>query len=218
MRLLLDFWASTIGKKVVMAVTGIVLVGFVVFHMLGNLQVFLGADVFNRYAALLKASEELLWIARSGLIIAAVLHIITAYQVTMINRRARPAGYAKTELQVATWASRTMRWGGVLLAVFIIYHLGHFTTGDFHPAFSPHGAYGNVILGFRSLPVVLFYLVAMVALGLHLFHGAWAGFRTLGLSKPSPQPIHRTIALWIAIGVWAGLSVIPLAVYLGFIG
>jgi succinate dehydrogenase / fumarate reductase cytochrome b subunit len=217
MRWLLDFWASTIGKKVVMAVTGIGLVGFVVFHMLGNLQVFLGADVFNRYAALLKASEELLWIARSALILAAVLHIISAYQLTMINRRARPEGYAKREHQVSTWASRTMRWGGVLLAVFIIYHLGHFTTGAFHPAFSPHGAYGNVILGFRSLPVVLFYLVAMVSLGFHLFHGAWAGFRTLGLSKPSPQPIHRTLALWLAVAVWAGLSVIPLAVYLGFI-
>lgn len=208
------FWSSTVGKKVVMAVTGILLVTFVVGHMLGNLQMFAGAEAMNRYAALLRSTGELLWLARAGLLVAAVLHIVAAVQLTMINRAARPTDYAKRDPTVSTVASRTMRFGGVLLAVFLIFHLGHFTTGTFHPAFSHTGVYGNVILGFRSPWVVLFYVVAIAFLGLHLFHGAWSGVRTLGLSKPSPTPIHRTIALWLAIVVWAGFTVIPLVVFL----
>ncbi len=217
MRWLLDLWASTIGKKVVMAVTGLGLVAFVIGHMLGNLQVFLGADVFDHYAETLQGMGALLWAVRGALLAAAILHIVAAYQLTMINRRARPSGYAKDERQVATWASRTMRWGGVLLALFIVYHIGHMTTGHLHPFFVRGQAYGNVILGFRSGPVVLFYTVAMVMLGLHLFHGAWAGLRTLGIARPSPRPLHRVVALWLAVAVWAGFSAVPLAVYLGFV-
>lgn len=208
------FWDSTVGKKVVMAVTGIILVTFVIGHMLGNLQMFLGAEAMNRYAAFLKSTGELLWLARAGLLIAAVLHIIAAVQLTMLNRAARPTGYAKQEPAVSTIASRTMRLGGVLLAAFLIFHLLHFTTGTLHPAFSHTGVYGNVIIGFRSPWVVLFYVAAMAALGLHLFHGAWSGFRTLGLAKDSPTPLHRRIALWLAVGVWAGFTVIPVAVFL----
>lgn len=211
------FWRSTIGKKVVMGVTGVLLVLFVILHMAGNLQMFLGADVMNRYAAVLKASEELLWLMRLGLLTAAVLHIVSAYQVTMINRAARPVGYAQREPQVSTLASRTMRLGGVIIALFIIYHLGHFTTGHFHPAFSHTQVYGNVIIGFSSPWVVLFYVVAMAFLGLHLFHGAWSAFRTLGVAKPSPAPLHRRVALAIAIVVWAGFTVIPVAVLLGLL-
>lgn len=208
------FWASTIGKKVVMAVTGIILVTFVIGHMLGNLQMFLGAEAMNRYAAFLKSTGELLWIARAGLLVALVLHVIAAVQLTLINRAARPTDYAKREPAVSTIASRTLRWGGAFLAVFIVIHLLHFTTGTLHPAFSHTGVYGNVILGFRSGWVVLFYVTAMAFLGLHLFHGAWSGFRTLGLSKPSAQPLHRRIAFVIALVVWAGFTVIPLAVFL----
>jgi len=208
------FWDSTIGKKVVMAVTGILLVTFVIGHMLGNLQMFIGAEAMNRYAAFLKSTGELLWLARAGLLIAAVLHIVSAVQLTMINRAARPEAYAKSQPAVSTIASRTMRFGGVFLAVFIIFHLGHFTLGTFHPAFSHTGVYGNVIIGFRSPWVVLFYVIAMVFLGLHLFHGAWSGFRTLGLARPSAEPMHRRIALWLAIAVWAGFTVIPVAVFL----
>lgn len=208
------FWDSTVGKKVVMAVTGIILVAFVIGHMLGNLQMFLGAEAMNRYAAFLKSTGALLWLARAGLLVAAVLHIIAAVQLTMLNRAARPTAYAKQEPAVSTIASRTMRLGGVLLAAFLIFHLLHFTTGTLHPAFSHTGVYGNVILGFRSSWVVLFYVAAMAALGLHLFHGAWSAFRTLGLAKHSPTPLHRRIALWVAVGVWAGFTVIPVAVFL----
>jgi succinate dehydrogenase / fumarate reductase cytochrome b subunit len=211
------FWDSTVGKKAVMAVTGLVLVAFVVGHMLGNLQMFLGADAMNRYAAFLKSTGELLWVVRAGLFTAAVLHIVSAYQLTMIARAARPTDYAKRQSQVSTIASRTMRVGGVILVAFLIYHLGHFTTGTFHPAFSPTGVYGNVIIGFRVWWVALFYVVAMVFVGLHLFHGAWSGFRTLGLAKDSPSPIHRTFALWVALIVWAGFTAIPVAVVLGIL-
>lgn len=211
------FWDSTVGKKAVMAVTGILLVGFVIAHMLGNLQMFIGAEAMNRYAAFLKSTGELLWVARAALLGAAVLHITAAYQLTMINRAARPEGYAKVVPAASTLASRTMRYGGVLLLAFLVFHIGHFTTGTFHPAFSHTMVYGNVILGFRSPVVSLFYLAAMAALGLHLYHGAWAGFRTLGLSKRSPNPRERRIAQAIALVVWAGFSSIPVAVWLGIL-
>ena len=214
---LMKFWGSTVGKKVVMAVTGIMLVGFVIVHMLGNLQMFLGADAMNGYAAFLKSTGELLWVARAALLGAAVLHIVSAVQLTLINRAARPTDYAKRESQVSTLASRTLRWGGVILAIFIVYHLGHFTTGTFHPAFSHTGVYGNVIIGFQSVWVVLFYVLAMASLGLHLFHGVWASARTLGLQKRSASPIQRSAALWVAIFVWAGFTVIPVAVLLGIL-
>jgi len=197
-----------------MAVTGIILVAFVIGHMLGNLQMFIGAEAMNRYAAFLKSTGELLWVVRAGLLAAVVLHIVSAVQLTTINRAARPAAYVKREPAVSTLASRTMRVGGVFLALFIVLHLLHFTTGTLHPAFSHAGVYGNVILGFRSGWVVLFYVTAMVFLGLHLFHGAWSGFRTLGLARPSANPLHRRIALGIALAVWAGFTVIPLAVFL----
>ena len=211
------FWDSTVGKKAVMAVTGILLVGFVVAHMLGNLQMFIGADAMNRYAAFLKSTGELLWVARAGLLVAAALHITAAYQLTMINRAARPEAYARSTPAASTLASRTMRFGGVILLAFIVFHIGHFTTGTFHPAFSHTMVYGNVILGFRSPVVSVFYLVAMAALGLHLYHGAWAGFRTLGLSKRSPHPRERRIAQAVALVVWAGFSSIPVAVWLGIL-
>jgi len=211
------FWDSTVGKKVVMAVTGGILVAFVIGHMAGNLQMFIGADAMNRYAAFLKSTGELLWLARLGLLVAVVVHIIAATQLTLRNRAARPVDYAKREPQVSTIASRTMRWGGVLLLLFIPYHLMHFTTGTLHPAFSHTGVYGNVILGFRSPVVVGFYVVAMVFLGLHLFHGIWAATRTLGVDKRSPSPLERIAALWLAIIVWAGFTVIPVAVLLGIL-
>ena len=200
-----------------MAVTGLALVAFAVLHMAGNLQVFLGADVFNNYAHSLQSLGPLLWIARAGLLVAAVLHIISATQLTLRARAARPDDYAKREPQVSTWASRTMRVGGVLLAVFLIYHIQHFTIGNLHPAFSRGGVYGNVILGFRTWWITLFYVVAMSFLGLHLFHGVWAGFRTLGVAKPNQAPLERTLALWIAVIVWAGFIVVPVAVWLGIV-
>jgi len=214
---LLRFWDSTIGKKVVMAVSGIGLMGFVFIHMAGNLQMFLGADAMHKYAVLLRTSEELLWVARIGLIVMAVLHVVSAVQLTRINAAARPVGYAKSEPQVSTFASRYLRVGGVFLLLFIVYHLGHMTTGWFNESLVHLQPYGNVVLGFQSPWIVLFYVVAMAVLGLHLFHGAWAGFRTLGLQKRSPSPLQRSLALGFAVIVWAGFTVVPVAVFLGIL-
>ena len=216
MNMFAAFWRSTIGKKVVMAVTGVIMIGFVIGHVSGNLLVFRGAETFNRYAALLKGLGGLLWAARLGLLVALVLHFTAAYQLTLAARAARPTDYARREPQVSTWASRTMRWGGVLLLVFIGLHLAQFTFGWIDQAsFSETDAYNNVMVGFRNGWWVLFYEVAMISLGFHLFHGAWASVRTLGISRPSQHPFHRRIATLIAVGVWLAFSIIPLGVYAG---
>jgi succinate dehydrogenase / fumarate reductase cytochrome b subunit len=217
MRLLLQFWDSTIGKKWVMAVTGIGLVVFALGHMAGNLQVFLGADVFNDYAHKLQSLGPLLWIARGGLLVMAILHIISAVQLTAIARAARPVDYAKRVPQISTLASRTMRVGGVILAGFLIFHIMHFTTGQLHPAFSKGGAYGNVVIGFERYPVAMFYILAMTVLGYHLYHGVWAAFRTLGLAKPQPDPLQRKLALGLALVIWAGFIAVPIGVLLGIV-
>ena len=179
------FWDSSVGKKIVMGVTGLVLVAFVVGHMAGNLQFFAGSERFNAYSHLLQVDIiELTWLLRVTLLASVVLHIVAAYQLTMRNRAARPADYAKREPQVSTYAARTMRWGGVYLLLFIPYHLMHFTFGNLHPAFVRGQAYGNVVIGFESFWVGIFYLGAMAFLSLHLYHGAWAVFRTLGVARP----------------------------------
>jgi len=214
---LLQFWDSTIGKKVVMAVTGISLVLFTLGHMLGNLQVFLGAEAFNNYAHSLQSLGPLLWVARIGLLVMAIAHIVSAVQLTARARAARPQDYAKRESQISTFASRTMRIGGIVLAAFIIFHIQHFTIGNLHPAFSKGQVYGNVVIGFESKVVAVFYIVAMSFLGLHLFHGVWSGARTLGLAKASPMPMERKLALGVAILVWAGFIAVPIGVLLGIV-
>jgi succinate dehydrogenase / fumarate reductase cytochrome b subunit len=221
----LTLYRSTIGKKAIMAVTGLLLVGFVIAHMAGNLQVFIGPKKMNDYAAFLQSLGELLWIARLGLLAALILHVLMAWQLTQIKNAARPVGYARREPQVSTLASRSMRWGGVLLLVFIVFHILHFTTGTvfpvastpdaMYPAWSHADVYGNVIAAFRTPWVVAVYVVAMLFLLLHLFHGAWSSVRTLGLATPSRHPLQRRVATVIAVVVWLGFSVVPIAVFLG---
>lgn len=223
---LVQFYRSTIGKKIIMAVTGLIGIGFVIAHMAGNLQAFVGRDKLNAYGALLHGPlAELLWLARLVLIVAVVLHVLMAYQLTMRARAARPIGYKAREPQVSTLASRTMRWGGVLLLLFIILHILHFTTGQVDPAgwhdrLDPSGrrdVYGNLVASFRIWWVAAFYVLAMIFLGLHLYHGAWSSVRTLGNAKPSPRPLHRRIALVVAALIWLGFTVVPLGVIVGLI-
>jgi succinate dehydrogenase / fumarate reductase cytochrome b subunit len=213
------FYGSMVGKKVVMGVTGLIGIGFVIIHSLGNLLVFRGSAAINSYSHFLKSTGELLWGLRLVLIIAVTLHVIAAIQLTRQSRAARPIGYAKRETQVATISSRTMRWGGALLLVFIVVHILHFTTGNVRPAgvFSSEDVYANVITSFRIWWVALFYVVSMLALGLHLFHGAWSSVRSIGVSPPSPQPLHRRISLVIAVLVWAAFTAIPVAVFSGIV-
>jgi succinate dehydrogenase / fumarate reductase cytochrome b subunit len=208
-----------VGKKVVMGITGLIGVGFVIVHALGNLLVFRGSDAINSYSRFLKSSGEFLWTLRIILIVAVILHVIAAVQLTRQSRAARGIGYTKHETQVATVSSRTMRWGGALLLVFIVLHILHFTTGTIRPSgvFSHEDVYANVVLSFRIWWVSLFYVIAMVALGLHLYHGAWSSVRSIGVSPPSADPLHRRVSLVIALFVWAALTSIPIAVLAGLV-
>ena len=214
-----NFYASMVGKKVVMGVTGLIGVGFVILHSLGNLLIFQGSRALNSYSHFLKSSAELLWALRITLIVAVILHVIAAAQLARQSRSARPIGYVKHESQVATVASRTMRWGGVLILVFIVFHTLHFTTGTIRPAgvFSHEDVYANVVSSFKIWWVALFYVVTMIALGFHLFHGAWSSMRSIGVSPPSPRPLHRRISLAIAVLVWAAFTAVPVAVFSGLV-
>lgn len=214
------FWDSSVGKKVVMGLTGLVLVGFVIGHMAGNLQVYMGPERYNAYARLLQEDIiEVTWAVRIALLIAVVLHVLSAWQLTRRSWDARPVEYALREAQVSTYASRTMRWGGVYLFVFLVLHLGQFTLGWkwLLPEFVRGAAYGNVVLAFERPLWVVVYLVAMFFLLLHLFHGTWAVLRTLGVAKNAAEPLQRRLPLLIALVVTVGFSLVPLGVALGFV-
>jgi succinate dehydrogenase / fumarate reductase, cytochrome b subunit len=210
-----NFLASTVGKKIVMAVSGLIMVGFVILHMAGNLQVFEGAGRLNTYSAFLHGpAGEALWILRAILIVALIAHVVSAYQLTAIDRAARPVSYVKRDYEVATIASRTMRIGGVVLLVFIVLHILHFTTLTLQPAPLAEGdVYANVIASFRIWWVTLIYVIAMIALAYHLYHGAWSSVRTLGFERGRLDPFKRPVAMALAIIVWAGFTIVPVAVY-----
>lgn len=203
-----------------MGITGLIGVGFVIVHIAGNLLVFSGAAAINNYSHFLKSTGELLWILRAVLIAAVILHIVAAVQLTQLNRAARPVGYVNRDPQVSTFASRTMRWGGALLLLFIVLHILHFTIGTVNPARVPTttDVYGNIVGSFRIWWVALFYVVSMIALGLHLFHGAWSSLRSLGLRQPSENPLQRKVTLVVALLIWGGFTIVPVAVFIGLIG
>jgi succinate dehydrogenase / fumarate reductase cytochrome b subunit len=205
---------------VLVALTGLVLFGFVIAHMLGNLQVFLGPEALNAYAASLHKLGPLLWVARLVLLVSAVVHISLSISLALRASGARPVGYRQKQSQVTSYAARTMRWSGPLLACFIVYHLAHFTFpgvamgGYQHQA---HDVYANVINGFRVPWVTAIYVVAQVLLGLHLYHGSWSLFQTLGLSHPRYNGLRQTLPRLVAITVVAGNLAMPLAVLAGVI-
>jgi succinate dehydrogenase / fumarate reductase, cytochrome b subunit len=211
-------WTSSVGKKIIMAVTGLIWVAYLITHVLANLLVFQGPTRINAYSAFLHGTGGALWGARLVLIAALVLHVLAAAQLAGRRQEARPAGHAAgREPQVSTWAARTIRWGGALILLFLVYHVLHFTVGTAHSQFIEGDPYHNVATGFKSLPVVILYLIAMAVVGLHLYHGVWSSGRSMGMSPPSPRPLQRTIALVLALLVWLGFTVIPIAVYAGVI-
>lgn len=214
---LLLFWRSTVGKKVVMSVTGAIGVGYVLAHMLGNLQVFEGPEKLNAYAALLKSNIGLLWTARSILIAAVILHIFAAYQLARTSQKSRPVGYKRWRAVGSDFASRTMRWTGALIALFIAYHLLHLTIGTVHPDFVEADVYHNVITGFRVWYVSVVYIAAMLMLALHLYHGVWSMCESLGFNYPKYNHLIRALATILTVIVVAGFIAIPAAVLLGFI-
>jgi succinate dehydrogenase / fumarate reductase cytochrome b subunit len=188
--------------------------------MAGNLLAFRGADAINAYAHFLASTGEALWLLRTVLIVAVILHVLAAYQLTVQNRAARPVGYVKREPQVSTWAARTMRLGGVLLLIFIPLHIMHFTNPGWRPVgeFVKADVYTSIVTSFRVWWITLFYVVAMISLGLHLYHGAWSSVRSIGVAQPSERPLHRRIALAVAVIVWLGFTAVPVAVFAGLIG
>jgi succinate dehydrogenase / fumarate reductase cytochrome b subunit len=213
------FFGSSIGKKVVMAVSGLVLLGFVIGHMIGNLQIYLGADALNEYAEFLRhfLHGQGIWLARGGVLLAVVLHIWAATSLTLGNWSARPAGYRQWQARESTYASRTMVWSGPILAAFIVYHLAHLTLGSAHPEFIASDVYRNVVIGFLNPFASAFYILAMLALGLHMYHGLWSMLQTLGLSHERWNPWRRGIALAVAAVVVIGNISIPVAVLTGFV-
>ena len=213
------FLGSSIGRKLIMAVTGVILVGFVLGHMIGNLQVYLGPEALNHYGVLLRSllHGAGLWVVRAVMLTAVSLHIWAATSLTLESRRARPVGYRELKWKESTYASRTMRWGGVILLLFVVYHVLHFTTGTAHPNFIEGDIYHNLVVGFQSVPVSLVYIFAMVALGLHLRHGVWSMFQTLGVSHPRYIAIAHAAAWLVAVLVVVGNISFPVAVLAGIV-
>jgi succinate dehydrogenase / fumarate reductase, cytochrome b subunit len=213
------FIDSTIGKKVVMAVTGVVLYGFVLSHMLGNLQIYLGAEALNSYAASLHTMLHGggIWIARSVLLASVALHIWTAFSLTLRNRGARKQRYKVYEPRASTYASRTMAYSGPILLFFILFHLSHLTLGTTHPNFVEGDVYQNVVLGFQQPLASAFYIIAMVLLGLHMRHGLMSLLQTTGLSHPRWNGLRAMVSTGIAVLVVLGNISFPVAVLTGVI-
>lgn len=214
-----SFWGSTVGKKIVMAVTGILMFAFVIGHLLGNLQVFEGPAKLNAYGAFLHSIGELLWPVRAILLIAIALHIIATVQLGLRNKRARPVGYSVKKAIASSYASRTMYWSGPIVLAFIIFHLLHLTAGYIHPgaAYIEGDVYHNVVSGFQVWWVSLSYTVAICLLGLHLRHGLWSMFQSLGIHQPQHTAGLQTAAWVIALLIVLGYISIPISVFLGLV-
>lgn len=221
------FLSSTIGLKVLMAVTGLMMFGFVLVHMIGNLQVFLGPDQYNHYAAFLQSQPEIVWIARLTLLGAVGAHIGSAVTLVRRSSAARPAGYKEHSWLNSSYAVRTMRWGGVIVLAFIAFHLAQFTVagvgvenfrhcewtdGEFHCF-----AYQNFVQGFQNPAVVGFYVVAQIFLGLHLAHGIWSMLRTLGISNPRFIELAQKGAVAFGVLVTLGNVLMPIAAMSGIL-
>ena len=207
-----------------MALSGLLLLGFVVGHMFGNLKLYYGEAKYNAYAEFLRemgaplfAHDQLLWIARLGLLAAVGVHIAAAANLTRAGRAARREGYRKNNDLSFSYASRTMRWGGFIVLGFIVYHLLHLTLGTVHPDFEHGSVYRNVVTGFSSWPVALVYILCMLPLGLHIYHGAWSVTQTLGADGPRVVRFRRAIATAIALAVTLGNISMPVAVLAGWI-
>lgn len=209
------FWGSTIGKKVVMAVTGIVLVGYLLAHVTANLLIFVGPSAIDGYAASLRTMPVLLWGVRLLLLVSVVLHVLAATQLAVLARAARPTPYQRFDPQASSLPSRTMGWGGVALLLFVVYHILHFTTGHAHPDFVHLAPSHNITTAFRVWWVAAIYVAAMLALAMHLYHGTWSMFQTLGIEHARVNAARRRFATILAILVPLGFVSVPIAVLIG---
>jgi succinate dehydrogenase / fumarate reductase cytochrome b subunit len=213
------FWYSTTGKKIVMAVTGAILFTFVIGHMLGNLQIFEGPAKINAYGRFLHNLGEILWAERIVLLTAVALHIVATVQLALRNKAARPVGYSRRQAINSSYASRTMYWSGPIVLAFVIFHLLHLTAGMIVPgaAFIEGDVYHNVVSGFQVWWVSVWYIFAVSLLGLHLRHGIWSMFQSVGLNHPRYTPLLKQAAIWIAAAIVLGYISIPISVLLGLV-
>jgi succinate dehydrogenase / fumarate reductase, cytochrome b subunit len=227
---LLDLYSTAVGKKYAMALSGIALIGFVIVHMIGNLKMFQAAgedgvyqlDVYGVWLRELFypgiPKYALLWTLRVGLLAAVLVHIHAAYGLTMMNRQARPVKYQSArDYQVANFASRTMRWTGIIVLLFIIWHLADFTIGWVNPGFEYGEVQRNVVASLTRIPVAIFYVVANIALGIHLFHGVWSLFQSMGWNNPRFNRWRRSVATAVATVVVVGNVAFPIAVLAGIV-
>jgi succinate dehydrogenase / fumarate reductase, cytochrome b subunit len=223
---LLDLYSTAVGKKYVMAITGIALMGYVLAHMIGNLKMYLGAEQINHYGEFLREllvplapRTIVLWLLRLGLIGAAVLHIHAAYGLTQLNHHARAVKYQSArDYQVANFASRTMRWTGIIVLLFVLWHLADLTWGWANPDFVRGDAYGNLDASLSRLPVAVLYVVGNIALGVHLYHGAWSLFQSMGWNRPRFNAWRRGFAIGFATLIVVGNVSFPIAVQAGIVG
>lgn len=220
------FFTSDVGMKWMMALTGIGLLGYILVHMIGNLKIFIGPEDLDHYAESLRTllypifpKEGVLWLFRIGLSAMAIIHIWSATVLALRNRKARGSirYEKKREYAAANYASRTMLWGGVLIALFVIYHLADLTIGSVNPDYVAGDVYNNVVYSFERWPVALFYVVTMFFLALHIYHGAWSLFQSLGLANPRYDIWRRWLAVALALAILIGNSSIPIAVQLGIL-
>jgi succinate dehydrogenase / fumarate reductase cytochrome b subunit len=212
----MTFYETSIGKKIIMAATGVVTFGFVVVHLLGNLQIFLGPEKLNRYSEFLHGMGGFLWLFRLVMVVSIVAHIVASTQLTLQNRAARPIGYKMSKFRDTSYAARTMWVGGPILALFIAYHLLHLTLGTVHPDFTDN-VYNNVVFGFQSPIVSSVYIGAMILLGFHLSHGVWSMFQSVGLHPVNWYRRRKALAYSVGIGIAAMNISIPVSVLCGFI-
>ncbi len=212
-------WNSTVGKKAVMAITGVILFGYVIGHLIGNLQIFLpnGREDINHYAVLLHMYPAALWAVRIFLIAMIGLHILAYMQLGVRKLEARPIGYVKKRAVGSNFASRTMYWSGPFIAAYVIYHILHLTTGTLHPGFREGDVYDNVVSAFQSVPVALVYIAAILLLCMHLYHGLWSWIQSLGFHQPRYTPVLKRLAAVVAILIAAGYISIPVAVMTGLV-
>jgi succinate dehydrogenase / fumarate reductase cytochrome b subunit len=211
-------YTASIGKKAVMAITGLVLFGYVLGHMLGNLQIFLGPERLNNYAEFLHSMPNALWAVRLFLIAMVALHIVASLQLWLQKRRARPVGYLKKDDVPSAYAARTMMWSGPIIAAFVVFHILHLTAGTVGLPFEHLRAYENVVLGFRVWWVSAAYIFAIVLLCMHLYHGLWSMFHSVGWDDERYRPTLQGLAAVFAIFVAAGYIAVPVAVMTGIVG
>lgn len=217
-------WDSSVGKKMIMAVSGLIMLGYLSVHMLGNLKIFFGSDEFNHYAHWLRTLGEpflhyewALWIIRVVLVAAAVLHAVSAYQLSRRDIRARPNAYVHKKAR-ASYATRTMRWGGIILALFIVWHILDLTTGTVHTGgFQTGHPYQNVLDTFSTWYGNVIYIVAVLAMGLHVQHGFWSAAQTLGVGNATRDRVLKSLANIFAVVLTVGFVSVPLAVMTGVV-